>query len=68
MMQGDSLVPVWSATLGDRQPNKTIYAENVNHMGLISNEDCLNHISKLISGNNTLDTSSILSQEINTNN
>ena len=66
-MQGDSMVHVWSATLGDRQPNRTIYAENVNHIGLITNDECLAYIVQLIAGNSSLDGYECLSQEIRTN-
>ena len=65
--EGDSLVPVWSATLGDRQPGRTIYAENVNHMGLIKNEECLNYIVELIKGNSSLVGFEHLKQEISFN-
>lgn len=43
------MVPVWSATLGDRQSSRTI-SKNVSHMGLISDNNCLDDISHLISG------------------
>ena len=46
---GDSVVPIWSATLGNRQLCRTIF-KNVDHMGLISDQDCLDVISYLISG------------------
>ena len=62
--KGDSLVPVWSATLGDRQPNRTIYAKDISHMELISNEDCLNCIVNLINGHTTLPVDSALSQDM----
>lgn len=55
---------MWSATSGDRQPNRTIYAKNVDHMDLISNEQCLNYISNIISGHTALPVGSILSQEM----
>ena len=63
-MQGDSLVPVWSATLGDRQPNRTIYARNVDHISLVSDADCLNYITQLIGGDDTIPEQGILSQEM----
>ena len=46
---GDSVVPIWSATLGNRQLCRAIL-KNVDHMGLISDQDCLYDISRLISG------------------
>lgn len=71
--EGDSLVPVWSATLGDRQPSRTIYAANVNHMELIGNanedsnggyQECLDYIVQLISGDSSLSGYQYLSQEM----
>ena len=76
-MYGDSLVPVWSATLGDRQPNRTIYADNVSHMELAGSTDeannarcdeCLDYIVQLISGDSSLDGYEYLSQEMRINN
>ena len=63
-VEGDSLVPVWSATLGDSQPNRTIYAKNVDHMDLIDNDECLNYISNLIRGHTALPVDGVLSQEM----
>lgn len=60
----NSLVPVWSATLGDRQPNRTIYARNVDHISLVSDADCLNYISQLIGGDDTIPENSKLFQEM----
>ena len=65
--KGDSLVPVWSATLSDNQPLRTIYAKEMDHMDLIMNEECLDYISHLISGNNSLAIYQSLSQDMNIN-
>ena len=61
---GDSVVPVWSVTLGDRQANRTIYAKNVDHRSLVSNADCLEYISRLIGEDYAIPEDSILSQEM----
>ena len=63
-LEGDSLVPVWSATLGDNQPLRTIYAKEMDHMDLVNNDECLEYISQLISGNSSLTGFSRLAQEM----
>ena len=58
------MVPVWSATLSDNQPLRTIYAKEMDHMDLIINEECLEYISQLISGNSSLAEFDRLEQEM----
>ena len=59
--------------MGDRQPGRTIYAANVNHMELIGNanedsnggyQECLDYIVQLISGDSSLSGYQYLSQEM----
>ncbi len=47
---GDELVAVWSATLGDKYSSRTFYAKNVNHMGLVSNLEVRAFVNQLIDG------------------
>lgn len=52
--QGDSLVAVWSATLGDRAANRTFFAKDITHMGLVSNGEVKMFIKGLIEGNTSV--------------
>lgn len=53
---GDSLVADWSATLGDKYSARTFYAQNVSHMGLISDLNVTSFIIQLIEGNASTDS------------
>ena len=52
---GDGIVPVWSADLADRYPERTFYFTNedggVNHTSLAKNGEVLKFVNNLISGN-----------------
>jgi hypothetical protein len=48
---GDQMVAEWSATLGDRYSNKTFFAEDVSHVGLVANSNVKLFIAQLIQGN-----------------
>lgn len=50
--QGDGVVPIWSATLGDRYYQKTFFVENLGHIDLIYDvAGVLPFINDLIAGN-----------------
>jgi hypothetical protein len=51
---GDSLVATWSATIGDRTADRTFFADGVTHLGLISEPQVLNFITRLINGSTSI--------------
>ena len=51
---GDSLVPYWSATLGDKYSDKTFYVSSAFHMDLIKNTQVKAFINDLISNNTSI--------------
>lgn len=48
---GDSLVPIWSASLSGRSPGKTFYGDYKTHMGLVSDSQVIQFVAQLILGN-----------------
>lgn len=53
----------WSATLGDRYPEKTFYVTGVDHVNLIKNAEILAFINDIINGNCSVENDSIISAE-----
>ncbi len=62
--EGDELVAVWSATLGDKYSSRTFYAENVNHTNLVYNYYVQNFVIQLIGGNTSIPSSGIIKTDI----
>ena len=56
--KGDSVVPIWSATLGDRTPNRTFYAEDVGHTWLVKDPALIDFIAQLVVGNTSIPSNS----------
>lgn len=48
--RGDSLVPEWSATLGDKYSSKTFFTKETNHMKLIADREIISFTIQLIDG------------------
>ncbi len=60
---GDSLVPTWSATLGDHSPYNTFYANGTGHSGLVINSEMIRFVAQLIDDNTSLASYNILSAD-----
>ena len=52
-IEGDEVVSVWSATLGDHYMGRTFFAKNILHEDLVNNSSVLWFIIELISGDTT---------------
>lgn len=46
--EGDSVVPEWSATLGDRYSDRTFYAQNIPHFSLIWDNEVISFVKNVI--------------------
>lgn len=60
---GDSLVAIWSATLGDRAPDRTFFAEGCYHMDLAKNYSVLQCVKRLLNGDTSIADLSNISEQ-----
>ena len=64
IQEGDSMVPVCSATLGDKYSNRTFFVSKVSHASLVEESQVLLLINRLIVGNTSLSALNKIEEEL----
>ena len=62
--EGDNMVPVCSATLGDKYGNKTFFVSGVDHASLVDDSQVLSFINRLIVGNTSVSAFNKIAEEL----
>ena len=63
--KGDSVVVAWSASLCDQTPDRTFFADYVDHSDLISQPQVVNFVCQLIEGNTYIFDNSHIKTDLN---